>query len=339
VIRPRCLPLLLPALAAVALGATGCRSSTPAETPRSAGSSGVLKPILPNPIGSAQGERYFRVDTLISQWDAAQAEGRDAEAAALATRVGEEVDADFAGFVAASRGDQGLRAQSLAVKALAFSKDPMATQHLADRLGDQDADLVGNALIALKVRSDLTTPLPPLLKLLRSPVTSHRRFAPLALANVLLARERAGIALEQAFVDPAVTGLVGLVQDRDPVVRLHAAKAFGALRRPEANDLLVLLLKDDHPRIRVAAAAALERIGDARTFPQVIGLLDASDAETRPLVRGVLVSFAGRLQGAPLSPEVVASLGDSPRAWDHWFATRSPAPAPSPHDPVVPAPR
>jgi HEAT repeat protein len=342
-------------LVAIALLATaGCKSSPQASArspqagtppPDAAASAAVEPSLLPRTSNDATSERYFRVDSLVAQWDASQADGRDAEAAGLATKVGEEVDADFALFASAARGDQGLRAQSLAVKALAFSTRPEATDLLVTRLGDSDPDLVANALIGLKLRADPATPLPPLLRLLRSPSTSHRRFAPLALANVLLARERAGLALEPDFAGQAATGLVGLVQDRDPLVRLHAAKAMGALRRPEATDFLVLLLKDDHPRIRVAAAAALERVGDPRAFPKVVELLDRSDDATKPLVRDVLVSYAARLQGSPLAPVEVESLGTSPREWDRWFAARStgrvpsgPPPAPAPAT-TLPPPR
>ncbi len=116
-----------------------------------------------------------------------------------------------------------------------------------------------------------------------------------------------------------MTGLVGLVQDRDPFARLHAAKAMGALRRPEATDFLVLLLRDEHVRIRLAAAAALERIGDPRAFSQVVRLLESVPEDQRPIVRDILASYAERLQGRPLAPADIASYGGSATAWDRWY--------------------
>ena len=342
---PRSVALATLATLAVA-GLCGCRggptargaatSADPAAAPEHTG--GREPSLLPRTANDAAGERYFRVDSLVAQWDAAQADGRDEESALLAKKAGEEVDADFALFASASKGEQGLRAQSLAVKALAFSSRPDATTLLVARLGDSDPDLVANALIGLKVRADPATPLPPILRLLRSPTTSHRRFAPLALATVVLARERVGRSIEPDFSRQAASGLVGLVQDRDPIVRLHAAKAMGALRRPEATDFLVLLLRDEHARIRVAAAAALERVGDPRAFPKVVELLEASDDATKPLVRDVLVSYAGHLQGSPLSPQQVAEFGVSPHAWNRWFASRAGAPPPGAPAPGVPSP-
>ena len=340
------LPARISLAAALAAGLLACSSAATAKGSRGGPEPAAEVSPRTGVAGTSDREqRFFRVDTLIAQWDAAQADGRDVEAQALAKQAGEEVDKGFADFAAAARGEAGLRAQYLAVKALAFSKDRGATTLLVARLADSDSDLVSNVLISLKVREDPMTPLPPLVALLRSPVPEIRRFAPLAFANVVLARERAGMTMESTVVQQATTNLVGLVQDRDPFVRLHTAKAMGALRRPETNDLLVLLLRDDHMRIRLAAAAALERIGDPRTFPKVVELLEACDLASKVLVRDILVSYAERLEGRPLSAEQKTALDVSPRAWDRWFAGReggkalpagtAPAGAPAPLPPAA----
>jgi HEAT repeat protein len=338
------LPGRLPAVLCAVLcaipvaGLGGCRqgSRTPAGTapgaapPGPGGAAGSPQGgYLPGTAeGSARTQRFIRVDTLIAQWDALQAEGREEEAVSIAGRIQQEVNADYASFVAAARGDRGLRNQYLAVQALGFASDPSATSVLVERLSASDPQLVGNALIALKIRSDSSTPLPPLIALLTKDASEPRRFAPLALANVLIARERAGVPLETAHAERAMSGLVGLIQDRDPYVRLHAAKAMGALRRTEAVDFLVMLLRDDHVRIRIAAAAALERIGDVRAFPQVVRLLDDCDADTKAVVRDVLITYAERLQGAPLSADERAALGTSVPAWNRWYGDRKKPPPP-----------
>ena len=318
-------PFLALALAAAAGGCKGGPMADGKKASKSSGSRidegrGVLPP------ASERSERAFRVDTLIAQWDAAQADGRDDEASTFAAKIGAEVDADFPAFKAAARGETDLRSQSLAVKALAFSKNPEALDLLVARLADVDPDLVANSLIGLKLRADPQTPLPPLLTLLRSKAPAVREFAPLALANVLLARETARLPMDPQVPPRAMSGLVGLLEDHDPVVRLHVAKAMGALRVPEANDFLVLMLKDEHVRIRIAAASALERIGDPRAFPKVVELLDAVDDGQKPLVREILVSYAAHLQGFPLTAEQRTQLDVSPRAWDRWFASRTPQP-------------
>jgi hypothetical protein len=320
-------PLGLAVAAALALGA--CKSQPKAAEPASGNLTGVAGgsdavAVAGGPTGglTERDMRFVRVDSLIVQWDGQQSDGREEEARALAGKIREEVDADYPAFVSFARGEAGLRRQYLGVQALGFASDRGATSILVDRLAEGDPQLVGNALIALKLRADPATPLPPIDRLLHANAVEPKRFSPLALANVVLARERANLAVSGQDAAEAMTGLVGLIQDRDPIVRLHAAKAMGALRRPEAIDFLVLLLKDEHPRIRVAAAAALERIGDPRAFPQVVALLDGTDQDIKPFVRDVLFSYAERLTGAPLAEAQRASLGLSARAWDRWFADR-----------------
>lgn len=296
-------------------GAGADRSSTGRDEGGPSADGGAATPSL----GREREERWFRIDALLMDWDATQQDGKDQEAAVLAAKLQQDVDADFGGLADAAAGKYGVKGEHLGVKALAFSKRPEATQILVNALLSRDQALVGNALIGLKLRADPATSLPPIVALLRAPFTEARRYAPLALANIVLARERVGRPLEEQLAEQAMTGLVGLVQDRDPFVRLHAAKCMGALRRPEATDFLVLLLRDEHVRIRLAAAAALERIGDPRAFSQVVRLLDAVPEDQKPVVRDVLASYAERLQGRPLAPGQVAAFGVSPTAWDRWY--------------------
>ncbi len=318
--------------------APGDPTSGSAAKPSVEGPEGSALPgsILPNTPRGAVEEKFFRVDTLLSQWDAAQHDGEATQADGLAARIAASVDGDFALFASAAKGEQGVKGQTIAVQALGFSKRAEATDLLVSALTEQDAALVGNALIGLKLRADPATPLPPLVDLLRA------RFAPLALANVVLAREKVGRPVESRTAQEAMTGLVGLIRDRDPYVRLHAAKAMGALRQSESIDFLVLLLKDEHPTIRIAAAAALERIGDPRAFPPIIALLDEMVPDQKPIVREILVSFAERLQGRPLAEAEKQALDVSPRAWDRWFASRdggrAASPSPTSGTPAPPPP-
>ncbi len=324
--------LLLAACGGCKAGPMASRGGAAGGEPQTSGS--TTKPTMNGPEGGLDGsvlpqtprgaveEKFFRVDTLIAQWDAAQHDGHTGEADGLAGRIAAAVDGDFATFASAARGELGVKAQAIAVQALGFSKRAEATDLLVSALKERDAALVGNALIGLKLRADPNTPLPPLIDLLRANFTEARRYAPLALANVVLAREKVGRPVESRTAEEAMTGLVGLIRDRDPYVRLHAAKAMGALRRSEAIDFLVLLLRDEHPTIRIAAAAALERVGDPRAFPPIVALLDEMPAEQKPIVREILVSFAERLQGRPLTEPEVKGLDVSPRAWDRWFASR-----------------
>lgn len=296
-------------------------SKTGDETPLAADS---------KPVVSASEARLVRLDATVKEWDAAQGAGRDDAARALAAKIADEVDRDFGYFDAASKGEHGLRVQNLAVEVLAFSRNRSATTLLVDRLHDLDGSVVGNALIGLKIRSDPETPIRPLIVLLKADFPEARRYAPLALANVAKAREDARRPIEANLSDAAMSGLVGLVQDNDPYARLHAAKAMGALRRPDATDFLTLLLKDERATIRIAAAAALERIGDPRSFPSVVELLDRVPDDQKAIVCEILASYAGHIQGRPLSAAEKKSFDVSARAWDRWFASRDTAKVPSP---------
>ncbi len=326
--RRLALLVLVGALAGCKTSPKGDRAAADADAGRAAPDGADVGAGTPA-LGREREERWFRIDALLMDWDATQQDGKDQEAAVLAAKLQQDVDADFGGLADAAAGKYGVKGEHLGVKALAFSKRPEATDILVTALRSRDQSLVGNALIGLKLRADPATSLPPIVGLLRAPFTEARRYAPLALANIVLARERVGRPIEEQTAEQAMTGLVGLVQDRDPFARLHAAKAMGALRRPEATDFLVLLLRDEHVRIRLAAAAALERIGDPRAFAQVVRLLDAVPEDQKPVVRDVLASYAERLQGRPLAPGQAAAFGVSPTAWDRWYVdnvTRSTPP-------------
>jgi HEAT repeat protein len=314
------LPAVLAAVLAAAVGA-GCASRAAVDesagrSPAGAGAGATRSPIPDDPRTA----RLQRVDLLISQWDAAQAEGRSDQAQQVFQQIRTEVDASYDDFVAAVKGSEGVRLQYLGVAALGFSGRPEATALLIDRLTDPDAHLVGNALIALKLRADPRTPLAPVLRLVATNAAEPRRYAPLAYANVLEARHAAGVPRDPAEERSALHLFSGIVADRDPYVRLHVAKALGLVREPGAYELLLVLLKDEHIRIRVSAAAGLERLGDPRGFPHVVELLRDAPEDSRPIVRDVLASYAERMTGRPLDPALVAQMGTSPVAWDRWHA-------------------
>lgn len=311
--------ILVPGLVLLALAA--CRQTPGGQAspaPASARPTAGPVPSQPPPT-DPRTLRFHKVDMLIAQWDVAQSSTRTDQADALFQQIRVEVDAGFPDFVAAARGDQGMRMQYLAVGALGFSARPQATTALIEQLAGTDPQLVGNALIALKLRADPDTPLPPILRMVTANAPAPRRYAPLAVANIAEARWRTGRGMDPAMQRAATHVLSGVVADRDPYVRLHVAKALGALRGPGTYDLLMILMKDEEIRIRLAAAAGLERVGDPGGFPEVVRLLADAPDDLKPTVRDLLASYGGRLQGEPLDPQEVASLGVSPQSWQRWF--------------------
>ena len=271
------------------------------------------------PAGTKEG--FQRIEELIARWDAAQSSGDVNEADVIRSQLMTETDVQFDALATAAEGENGPGPQMFAVSALGFSTRPEATKVVTSTLAEKDPRTVGNALIALKLRADPTTPLGPILRWIgpRSP-TLPRRYAPLALANVMEARNKSGYPTEVAAERQALLRLNSVVEDRDPYVRLHAAKAFGALQNVSTHTQLKQLIQDKTLRVRWAAAAAYERSGDIRGFPMVLRVLNDTPAKSKHIVRDVLVTYAGKLQGSPLSEGEVQAMGATPQAWGRWFS-------------------
>ncbi|MHC5012016.1 MAG: HEAT repeat domain-containing protein, partial [Planctomycetota bacterium] len=306
-----------PLLALLALLALAACQQTPASTTADSGTN-ASSPTSVVPTDDRT-LRFQRVESLIFQWDAAQAGGRVDAAEELRKQAGAEVDAGFDDFAAAAQNDQSANMQYLGVIALGFASRPEATSILVGQLTSRDPTLLANALISLKLRADPNTDLIPVLKLINAPWPDPKRYAPLVVANVFEARRQAGRPTDPEIVRSAAHLLSGVVADRDPFVRLHVAKALGAVRSPGTYELLLILLKDEHIRIRVGAAAALERLGDPRGFGEVIVLLNDAPEDLKPVVRDVLISYAGKVQGQPLTLAEAQRLDVNTQAWASWF--------------------
>ena len=113
--------------------------------------------------------------------------------------------------------------------------------------------------------------------------------------------------------------LGAIVVDQDPITRLHVARALGAMRIRGTYEYLKVLTGDPVMRVRWAAASALERRAEPQGFPTVVKLMAEVAPESKHIIRDILVSYAGRLQGRPLTQQEVVSLGMGPRAWNQWF--------------------
>ena len=146
-----------------------------------------------------------------------------------------------------------------------------------------------------------------------------KRYAPLLFATVVEARRAAGQAVPTEGVETALTRLGTIANDPDGYTRLHVTRALGVIGSPAAADLLIVRMADDQMRVRWAAAAALERIGDPRGFTEVVRLLNDVAPSSKHIIRDVLVSYAARLQNRPLSDAEILELGLSPAQWSRWF--------------------
>jgi len=285
--RPHVTPgFLLAALAVGLVAFPGCNQQGGKADSAEPTKGEVLTPAT-DPRVKAHLDTFGRAEALITTWDNLRADGRTAEARGLEPQIREEVDRKFATFVQGASGALGPHAQYLSVSALGFSANPQATRVLVQRLLEKDAELQGNALIALSVRADPNTPIDALLNR-TSPAmpVSVKRYAPLALAKVIEARRRAGMPENGGVTQQALARL-------------------GAL--------------DPQMRVRWAAAGALEALGDPRGFPGVVRLLHDVAPDSKHIIRDILASYGGRLQGRPLTSAEIQSLGIGPRAWSQWY--------------------
>jgi HEAT repeat protein len=99
----------------------------------------------------------------------------------------------------------------------------------------------------------------------------------------------------EAFPDPAklrLDDLVGYAQDGRALVRANAATAIGSFGANGRGAALALgvLMRDDDPRARIAAAHALDKLGDdavRETADYLVGAL-RGDADVGKVVSGVL---------------------------------------------------
>lgn len=97
-----------------------------------------------------------------------------------------------------------------------------------------------------------------------------------ALAEPELAAGKAALAAA------GVAGLAGHLGDARTVVRVNAAHALGALGAEAAAEALAVALRDDAPEVRLAAARALDRLGEPAVVaaaPDLVRALRDADAQ------------------------------------------------------------
>ncbi|HEY0255510.1 MAG TPA: HEAT repeat domain-containing protein [Kofleriaceae bacterium] len=110
-----------------------------------------------------------------------------------------------------------------------------------------------------------------------------------------------------AFTDPTkldVDALTAYAQDGRSIVRANAATALGAVGPNAKSSALALgvLMRDDDMKVRIAAAQALDKLGDdvvKETAPYLVGAL-RGDAEVGKVVQGVLAARKTRVLTALL---------------------------------------
>jgi HEAT repeats/Cytochrome c554 and c-prime len=124
-------------------------------------------------------------------------------------------------------------------------------------------------------------------------------------------RGAAVVLLARRFGPVAAAAARPLLDSDDPLLRGKACEAIGAARATEAADAVAGRLDDPSLRVRLAAAMALEAMGDARGAPALARLAAAPESQhlLQPhLIRGPSLARRGDMDGARTELEWVARL-------------------------------
>lgn len=202
-----------------------------------------------------------------------------------------------------------------AVKALAFSKDPAAVPVLVAALDvREDPRLVTNATYALGRIHAASTPVEPLLALVRDGDRDMRSNSLMALWHIFDERHEAGLPPLDARQAKVAMPLLeaALFEPSDPLIRAHAAAALGAIGDTRSVDPLLNLLRDPQPLVRTQTALALGKLGDTKAIPGLIAVIEETAAGTPR--SAVLLGLTLILEKA--GHRVPDSLGENPAAWE-----------------------
>ena len=107
--------------------------------------------------------------------------------------------------------------------------------------------------------------------------------------------------------DEAIPGLLKLVEDSDPFVRISAADALGNIGDDRAISGLLKLVEDSDPFVRSSVAEALGNIGDDRAIPGLLKLVEDSHPFARRKARDAL----GNIGDAQAIPRLLKLVEDS----------------------------
>ena len=124
-------------------------------------------------------------------------------------------------------------------------------------------------------------------------------------------RGAAAVLLARRFGPPAAAAALPLLDSSDPLLRAKACEAIGAARSGEAADAVAGVLDDPSLRVRLAAALALQALGDRRAeaaLSRLAGATGSSHLLQPHLALGPALARRGDMVGARRELEWVARL-------------------------------
>jgi HEAT repeat protein len=163
-------------------------------------------------------------------------------------------------------------------------------------------------LVALALAEIGEPAVPPLMKLIRSPVEAVQQNAASVLVRVggpsvdsliLLLQEKDKVlrrlavwALGEISDVRAIEPMIGLMKDWDPGVRTAAINTLTRMWGPVVDPLLELL-KDWSAQVRISAVEALGRMRDRRAIVPIAGMLSHKEPDVREAAAEALSSIGG----------------------------------------------
>lgn len=305
--------LLLGALCAAACQAPGAAKSNEAAGAQAAAADEPL-PNKPTPELALEPIGYFltEMDARARAWTNLKLGARSAEELRklrlLEQEIARRAQERFADVLEELRGGPP-KNRAIAALVLGFSGEVAAQQALLVALGDEDPQVVGNALVGLGVLALPDTATAQIAYVLRThPEGWTRSNAAYALQRIAANARAQQLEVSSEVVESCRLALI----DPEPGVRAQAATTLGVLAEASAVAALADLLFDEESLVCVAAARALRAIGQEQ--------LEQKGACARALVQGWERARAERKRALRLELMHLAQTdyGDSVDEWKRW---------------------
>jgi HEAT repeat protein len=104
--------------------------------------------------------------------------------------------------------------------------------------------------------------------------------------------------------------------DEDTFVRGHAAAAIGAIGDPAGADVLINLLLDEEPMVRVKAAQGLATIGRESAIQPLIKGMELAESSNEAEIIAASIDKIARTLNYPCDLE---ALGTDFKNWLSWY--------------------
>lgn len=205
--------------------------------------------------------------------------------------------------------------RTAAVSALGGIGDPRAVPALVGMFDSDSDEIRRDSVSALGKIGDRRAVRPMMLLSLDDPelkftvagaVTSMGEVATPELLE-LLNESDPGVVLESVVLlgrlrdKKAVKSLMGIIEQRSPIFRSHAAEALGQIGDERAVSVLSELLQDEDASVRVVAASALGKMPKAANAKALVRALRDTDDDVRRLAAVALGEIGDKRAGDSLT--------------------------------------